>query len=161
MASPAQAGDQIISFWQVSDETVRDPAVAGLHQRGARQVATMPEVSAAVVSEWGGAGVQDQPGTTVSADAVVDLTSRPTPWPKRTITRNHQRGRGGARTGLDVELGGQANRVDRAAPLVVAARPRCGCVVWSISCSAGARHAAARGHGDRRGRRRARRRSCR
>jgi putative drug exporter of the RND superfamily len=106
-AVPAQAGDSDTIVWQVSNGTVRDPAVMARMGAMLRNVATMPEV-AAVVSPYGPRG-----GAQISRDgrigyATVDFAKQAGNLDKADINRVVHAAKGARERGINVQLGGQA-----------------------------------------------------
>jgi len=106
-AVPAQAGDSDWIVWQVSNGTVRDPAVMARMSAMLRNVATMPEV-AAVASPYGRHG-----GAQISRDgriayATVDFAKQDGSLNKADVNRVVDAAEAAREPGLNVQLGGQA-----------------------------------------------------
>jgi RND superfamily putative drug exporter len=105
---PAQAGDRDTIVYKVSSGTVLDPAVRARMSATFAQVAKLPHV-AAVISPYASASA----GRAISANgqiafATVVFDEKANTLPKEAAERVVHVARAAARTGLQVELGGQA-----------------------------------------------------
>ncbi len=104
----AQAGDRDTIVYKVSSGTVGDPAVKARMSAMFARVAKLPHV-AAVISPYGGAAS----GKSISANrriafATVVFDEKANDLPKEAPERVVNVARAAARSGLQVELGGQA-----------------------------------------------------
>jgi RND superfamily putative drug exporter len=104
---PAQAGDSDTIVWQVSQGTVRDPAVAAKLSAVLGQIRAMPEVTA-VASPYGPSG-----GTQISRDgriayATVNFAKPGGSLANADIIRVINAAEAARAPGLDVQLGGPA-----------------------------------------------------
>jgi putative drug exporter of the RND superfamily len=105
---PAQAGDRDTIVYKVSSGSVQDPAVKARMSAVFARVAKLPHV-AAVISPYAGAAS----GKSISADgriafATVVFNEKANNLPKEAAERVVDTARAGDRSGLQVELGGQA-----------------------------------------------------
>jgi putative drug exporter of the RND superfamily len=106
-AVPAQAGDSDTIVWQVSNGTVRDPAVIARMSTMLRNVATMPEVTA-VASPYRPRGNAQISRDGRIAYATVDFTKQAEKLDKADISRVIGAAMAAREPGLNVQLGGQA-----------------------------------------------------
>jgi len=106
-AVPAQAGDSDTIVWQVSNGTVRDPAVEARMTGVLQRVATMPEV-AAVASPYGARGALQISKDGRIAYATVNFTKQADELDKADITRVINAAEAARQPGLNVQLGGNA-----------------------------------------------------
>jgi RND superfamily putative drug exporter len=111
-AVPAQAGDSDTIVWQVSQGTVRDPAVTAKLRGVLKQIGAMPEV-ASVTSPYGPPSATQGSGAQISRDgrtayATVNFTKQDTLLAPADITRVINAAEAARAPGLDVQLGGQA-----------------------------------------------------
>jgi len=107
-AVPTQAGDSDTIVWQVSNGTVREPAVMARMSAMLRNVATMPEV-AAVASPYG----PPHGGAQISLDghiayATVDFAKQDGSLNKADVNRVVDVAEAAREPGLNVQLDGQA-----------------------------------------------------
>jgi RND superfamily putative drug exporter len=113
---PAQAGDSDTIVWQVSQSTVRDPAVQARMSALLSNVARMPEV-AAVASPY-----KPRTSAQISRDgriayATVDFTKPDGSLNHADVNRVVDAAKAAREPGLDVQLGGQAIERTEQAPL--------------------------------------------
>ena len=111
-AVPAQAGDSDTIGWQVSQGTVRDPAVTAKLSAVLKQIGAMPEV-AAVTSPYGPPSATQGRAAQISRDgrtayATVNFTKPDKLLAMADINRVINAAEAARAPGLDVQLGGQA-----------------------------------------------------